>query len=132
MDSSKYGQVIPEFIRKLLLDSEFTILGPGDQTRSFCYISDLIDMTILAANKVDDEVLNIGSEQETQIIELGRILHELAGRKYHLKLLPPRQGDPKRRLPNTSKAKALLGYKPKTDLRTGLETTLEWYQKRLK
>jgi len=131
MDSSKYGQVIPEFIRKVLLDPEFTIIGSGKQTRSFCYISDNINMTVQAANEVDDEVLNIGSEQEIEINELGRILHELAGRQYEFKLLPSRQGDPPRRLPDTSKARALLGYEPKTQLRNGLRKTLEWYQKRI-
>ncbi|MBI4286107.1 MAG: NAD-dependent epimerase/dehydratase family protein [Chloroflexi bacterium] len=131
MDSSKYGQVIPEFIRKMLLEPEFTIIAPGTQTRSFCYISDLIDFTVLAAMKVDNDVLNLGSEHEITMIELARVLHELAGRPFSYRLLSPRVGDPKRRLPDTSRARAMLGYQPKTDLRSGLKLTLDWYQNRL-
>ncbi len=132
MDSSRYGQVIPEFIRKMLLEAEFTIIAPGTQTRCFCYVSDLIDMMVLAAEKVNDDVLNIGNDKEVSMIELGKTLHEVAGKEFSYRLLPPREGDPMRRQPDISKAKGLLDYSPKTDLKIGLEKTLDWYRKRLK
>lgn len=127
MDSSRYGQVIPEFIRKMLLEPEFTIIGSGEQTRCFCYISDLIDMMVLAQRLVDNNVINIGSDREITMMELGRVLHEIAGREYKYRRLPPRQGDPPRRQPDIRKMKALLEYTPATDLAIGLRSTLEWY-----
>lgn len=126
MDTSGYGQVVPEFIRKLS-EPQFTIIGDGKQTRSFCYIDDLIEMTVRAAKKVKNDILNIGNDEEIEILKLARILHELAGKKFRYKLLPPRAGDPRRRVPDITKAKKLLRYAPETDIRTGLERTLEWY-----
>lgn len=128
MDTSEYGQVIPEFIRKLS-EPEFTIIGDGKQTRSFCYIDDTIEMTIRAAEKMKNDVLNIGNDEEIEILELARLLHELGGREFRYNLLPPRAGDPRRRVPEITKAKKLLGYEPKIGIKTGLDLTLEWYKK---
>lgn len=126
MDTSEYGQVIPEFIRKLS-EPKFTIIGNGKQTRSFCYVDDLVEMTVRAVKSVKNEIINIGNDEEIEILEMARLVHELAGRKFEYKLLPPRKGDPKRRVPDISKMKKLLGYKPKIDIRTGLELMLDSY-----
>jgi UDP-glucuronate decarboxylase len=88
-------------------------------------------MMVMAGERVSDEVLNLGSDKEVSMLELGRILHEIAGRKYNYTLLPPRESDPMRRQPDTGKMKSLLNYTPKTDLKTGLELTLKWYETRL-
>lgn len=130
MDTSEYGQVIPEFIRKILLEKEFAIIGPGTQTRSFCYIDDCTEMIVKAGETVNDEILNVGNNQEIEILQVGKFLHELIGRDFNFKLLHPRQGDPKRRVPDISKAKKMLGYTPKVDLMNGLKLTLEWYKKK--
>jgi nucleoside-diphosphate-sugar epimerase len=129
MDSSEYGQVIPEFIRKVLLEPEFTIIGPGTQTRSFCYIDDNIEMTLRAFRTVDNEVLNIGNNEEISILDLARILHEIVGRDFKYRLLPPREGDPARRVPTIKKVVSLTGYHPKISLKEGLMKTIEWYKK---
>ncbi len=127
MDTSKYGQVIPEFIRKIFFEKEFTIIGPGTQTRSFCYIDDHIEMTMRLIAAVRDEIVNVGNDEEVTILELARLLHEIVGKKFEYKLLPPRPGDPMRRLPSIEKAVGLTGYRPRVSLREGLYRTVKWY-----
>jgi len=124
MDTSEYGQVVPEFIRKLH-EPQFTIIGDGKQTRSFCYIDDLIEMTVRAVRKVDNDILNLGNDKETEILELAKILHKLVNKKFKFKMLPPRKGDPQRRVPDITKAKKLLKYKPKITLESGLKRMLK-------
>jgi len=130
MDTSKYGQVIPEFIRKLFYDREFTIIGPGTQTRSFCYITDNVELTFRAMLKVDNEILNVGNDKEVTILELAKIMHEIVGRKFEPKILPPRPGDPMRRVPDIRKIVSLTGYRPMVSLREGLRNTIKWYAER--
>jgi len=130
MDTSEYGQVIPEFIRKVLLEKEFTMIAPGTQTRSFCYIDDNIEFTIRAVKKVNNDILNIGNDEEVRIIDLAKLIHEILGKDFKYKLLPPRPGDPMRRLPNIEKAIRLTGYKPQVPLREGIKRTIKWYVKK--
>jgi nucleoside-diphosphate-sugar epimerase len=130
MDSSEYGQVIPEFIRKVLLGPEFTIIGPGTQIRSFCYIDDNIEMSLRAFRTIDNEELNIGNDEEISIMDLARILHEILGRDFKYRVLPPREGDPTRRVPSIKKVVSLTGYHPKISLKEGLMKTIEWYKKK--
>ena len=130
MDTSEYGQVIPEFIRKALLSEKFTIIGPGTQTRSFCYIDDNIEFTVRAFKDINNTILNLGSNEEIQIIELAKLIHELIGREFKYTLLPPRLGDPKRRVPDISKIISLTNYKPKISLREGLIRTISWYKEK--
>ena len=129
MDTSRYGQVIPEFIRKVFFDKEFTIIGPGTQTRSFCFIEDNIEMTIRAFKKINNDIINIGNNEEITILDLARKIHELVGREFRYKLLPPRVGDVMRRVPDISKVVKLTGYKPKISLEEGLIRTIRWYKK---
>ncbi len=130
MDTSNYGQVIPEFIRKLLLEPEFTIIGDGNQTRSFCYVDDIVELIIRAARSVDNDTLNLGNPQEITILNLARRLHQIEAKEFKYRLLPSRAGDSQRRLPDVTKAKKLLGYEPRKDIEEGLRLTLNWYKKR--
>ncbi|MHA1747284.1 MAG: NAD-dependent epimerase/dehydratase family protein, partial [Promethearchaeota archaeon] len=132
MDTSEYGQVIPEFIRKIFFEKDFTIIGPGTQTRSFCYIDDNIEFTIRAFRKCNNLILNIGNDEEIQIIELARLMHEIVGKPFNYVLLPPRLGDPKRRVPDITKAIKLTGYKPRISLQDGLRKTISWYMRKWK
>ncbi len=129
MDSSEYGQVIPEFIRKIFVEPEFTIIGPGTQTRSFCYVDDNIEMTFKAFKKINNEIFNVGNDEEISIIELAKIMHEIVGKEFKYKLLPPREGDPNRRVPNINKLVSKIGYRPQVSLKEGLIKTIEWYKK---
>jgi len=130
MDTSEYGQVIPEFIRKILKEDKFTIIGPGTQTRSFCYIDDFVEMTIRLLEH-RNVIVNVGNPEEIKIIDLARLLHEIAGKEFEYKLLPPRRGDIMRRVPDISKLIKLTGYRPRISLKEGLKRTFRWYQSRL-
>jgi len=129
MDTSKYGQVIPEFIRKILVEPEFEIIGSGTQTRSFCYIEDNIEMTLKAFDSIKNEILNIGNNYEVKILDLAQIMHEILGKKFKYKLLSPREGDPLRRVPNIEKFLSMTGCRPKISLKEGLERTIDWYRR---
>ncbi|MCX7953518.1 MAG: SDR family NAD-dependent epimerase/dehydratase, partial [Deltaproteobacteria bacterium] len=90
-------------------------------TRSFCYVSDLIDGIIrIARHNTEFEVLNLGNDEEYSIIELAKTILELTGCKNNIIHLPPQIDDPVRRKPDISKARRLLDWHPKVDLRSGL------------
>jgi nucleoside-diphosphate-sugar epimerase len=127
MDSSSYGQVIPEFVRKLFFDREFTIIGDGSQRRSFCYVSDNVEFALRAFEKVDDETLNVGDSREVSVLELAELMHGIIGRAFSYKCLEGRRGDIKRRSPDVSKIKSLTGFAPQVSLEDGLRMTLECY-----
>lgn len=128
MDTSEYGQVIPEFIRKVLLENHFTIIGDGKQTRSFLYVEDHVEYAIkLVETKRYDEVYNIGSEEEITILDLARMIHEITGKDFNPIFLSPRPHDRVKRRPNTTKIRRVTRYTPRTNLREGLIKTICWY-----
>ncbi len=129
MDTSEYGQVIPELIRKLFFDEVFTIIGPGTQTRSFCYVDDHVRLVMKLVEKCRNDVFNVGSDEEVTILELAKILHELVGRPFKPKILPPRPGDRMRRRPDISKLIRAVDDKPRIGLREGLKLTINYYIK---
>ena len=118
-----YGRAVSRFVKQALTNEPITIYGDGTRTRSFCCISDTITcLMLLAVNeKAKGEVVNIGSAQETTILQLAKKIKQLTKNKskltYHL--LP--KDCPKRRCPDTSKMKELLGWKPKTGLKEGFK-----------
>jgi nucleoside-diphosphate-sugar epimerase len=128
MDSSEYGQVVPEFIRKAIEEDEFTIIGDGRQVRSFCYIDDLVEL-IMRLCRLESGVFNVGCSEPTSIEELARLVHEIVGRKFQPRYLPGRPGDVLRRQPSIEKAVRATGYEPRVSLREGLERTVEWYMR---
>ena len=129
MDTSEYGQVIPEFIRKLFFDDVFTIIGPGTQTRSFCYVDDHVRLVMKLIDRCRNDVFNVGSDEEVTIMELAKVLHELVGKPFKPKILPSRPGDRMRRRPDISKLINAVDDRPKVDLREGLKLTLNYYIK---
>jgi len=128
-----YGRVIPIFITQALKNEALTIHGDGTQTRSFTYITDWLDATLLMLSKKEarNQVLNVGSDTETRIIDLAKIIINLTGSRSDLRFLPKRQDDPRRRRPNIAKARHILGRTPKTGLEQGLKNTIEWFESRL-
>jgi len=117
------GRVVIEFVQAALANKPFSIFGDGKQTRSFCYISDMVDGLIAAMEKGDKgEVYNLGNPNEFTILELAQKIKELTGSTSdveHTSPLP--EDDPKQRCPDVSKAKQKLGWEPKVDLREGLK-----------
>lgn len=128
MDTSKYGQVIPEFIHKMFNDDQFTIIGNGEHTRSFCYVTDHTRLVRKLAENVSNEIVNLGINVEITINDLARIIHELEGKKFKPKYLPPREYDHKRRCPDISKLKKLINDYPKITLEEGLNKTIKSYK----
>jgi dTDP-glucose 4,6-dehydratase len=119
------GRVVTNFIRQALQRQPLTIQGDGTQTRSFQYISDLID-GIMALLEVDYPLpVNLGNPQERSVLELARLVQELAGTDCPLEFVPRAQDDPQRRCPDISLARRLLLWEPRVDLREGLLRTLE-------
>ena len=110
MDASKYGQVIPEFIRKALDDTPFSIIGDGSQTRSFCHVDDHVRMVLDAVVHPDGiGVLNIGNDEEITIEQLAHVVLEAVKRPFEVENLPLRANDPPRRAPDCSRIKSISG-----------------------
>ncbi len=125
-----WDHVIPEFCRRLVLGNEFVIEGSGEETRSFCYIDDIVEGIYLAATKgIGNQIFNLGNDtEEIRIIDLARKLSKVAGIEITPSFTAKKEGGTDRRLPDISKARGLLGYEPKVPLDEGLQKTFEWYQ----
>jgi len=127
------GRVVPNFIVQALRREPLTVYGDGQQTRSFLYVADQIEglLQLLAAPGANGEVVNIGNPEERTILEFARIVSELCGSEYRIehRELPP--DDPSRRCPDITKARALLGWEPKTPLHEGLAQTAAYFRRML-
>lgn len=126
--TSLYGRVIIKFIYQALNNLPITVYGDGKQTRSFCYITDQIIglFKLLLKDSLDGKVINIGSDEEIRIIDLAKKVKKLTNSKSKIVFLPLPPDDPKRRRPDITKAKKLLGFKPMVKLDEGLKRTIEW------
>lgn len=127
---TEYGQVVSIFIKNALEGKSPVVHGDGEQTRSFTYIDDAIDATIKASEsgKANGEALNIGMQKETTINELAQKVLKVCNSDLSIEHDEELAGDCKRRCPDTSKIKELIGWEAKTDLGTGLEKTVEWFK----
>jgi len=126
------GRVVSNFIGQALTNKPITIYGEGQQTRSFQYVSDLVDGITKLMGVEHHLPVNLGNPEEKTVMELATIIKELTGSKSEIIKKPLPVDDPKRRLPDTTKAKALIGWNPKKDLVEGLTETIEWYRQELK
>jgi len=124
------GRVISNFIAQALANEPLTIYGKGDQTRSFCYVDDLVEGILRLSRSEEHFPVNIGNPNEFTILECAREVLELIGSKSELRYLPMPEDDPTRRCPDIAKAKALLGWEPKTNLRQGLIKTIEYFRRK--
>jgi UDP-glucuronate decarboxylase len=123
------GRVVSNFIRQALLGEPITLYGNGTQTRSFCYVSDLIDGLIRLMQTADDVTgpINLGNPSEHTIAELAEKIVELTGSRSEIKYLPLPQDDPKRRRPDIGLAASTLGWQPTVELDAGLRRTIEYF-----
>jgi len=125
------GRVIPNFIGQILQGKSLTIYGDGKQTRSFCYISDLIK-GITKIMEVDYHLpVNLGNPVEFTILQLAEIVQKITGIKTQIEFLPPLEDDPKQRRPDISKVKELLKWEPVVPLEEGLKKTIQYFQNKL-
>ena len=123
------GRVVSNFIVQALMSEPITIFGDGSQTRSFCYISDMVDALIMLMNTPDSFIgpINLGNPDEFTILELAEFILELTNSNSEIVFKPLPQDDPVRRQPNISLAKEKLGWSPKVKLREGLIETITYF-----
>ena len=125
------GRAVPTFIPQALRGEEITIFGDGHQTRSFTYISDLVDGVIRLMRSDINDPVNVGNPHEMTIEEIARTIIRMTGSSSTLVYRPLPTDDPKVRQPDITKARTLLGWEPKVDLATGLEQTIAYFRKKL-
>ena len=125
------GRVVPNFITQALKNEPITVYGEGKQTRSFCYIDDLIEgiFKISIAENLAGEVINLGNPEEYKIIDFAQIIKELTDSKSPIVFKPLPQDDPKQRKPDISRIKTTLQWEPKISLKEGLKKTINWFKK---
>jgi dTDP-glucose 4,6-dehydratase len=121
------GRVVPAFITQALSGEPLTVFGNGSQTRSFCYISDLVDGIMHLVDSQTCEPVNIGNPSEISIIDFAQLVLSLTGSKSKVVFKPLPEDDPKVRRPDISIAKSSLGWKPKIGLEEGLKKTIQWF-----
>ncbi len=122
------GRVVPAFIGQALRGEPLTVFGDGSQTRSFCYVSDLIDGIYRLSQSDFHEPVNIGNPDEFTILDFAKLVLKLTGSKSEIVYKPLPVDDPKQRRPDISRAKKLLGWKPKIQLEAGLRQTIEFFR----
>jgi nucleoside-diphosphate-sugar epimerase len=124
------GRVISNFISQALSNSPITIYGEGQQTRSFCYISDMVAGLVLAmfSEHTKGEVINLGNPDERSITEIANLIKELTDSSSQIVKEPLPQDDPKERKPDISKAQRVLNWSPKVGLSEGLQKTVEYFK----
>ncbi|MDD4938592.1 MAG: SDR family oxidoreductase [Candidatus Omnitrophica bacterium] len=121
------GRVIPNFIYQIKIDKPITVYGRGKQTRSFCYVSDLIEGIFRLMSESFNEPVNLGNPKEFTIYELAKLILRLTKSKSRIVFRPLPEDDPKQRKPDIARAKRLLSWQPKIGLEQGLKSTIEWF-----
>jgi dTDP-glucose 4,6-dehydratase len=127
----KDGRAVPTFIAQALRGEDVTIFGSGAQTRSFCYISDLVDGILRLADSSVNEPVNIGNPHELSIEQIARVIIRMTGSSSRLVQKPLPTDDPKVRKPDITRARTLLGWEPKVPLEEGLTSTIEYFRKKI-
>jgi dTDP-glucose 4,6-dehydratase len=125
------GRAVPTFIAQALRNEDVTIFGSGAQTRSFCYISDLVaGIRKLMASSTTDPV-NIGNPHEMSIEDIARLIIRMTGSKSRVVFKPLPTDDPKVRRPDITRARSVLGWEPKVGLEEGLTSTIEYFRRKM-
>lgn len=126
------GRVVPNFIGQALRGDPITVYGDGKQTRSFCYVSDLIEGFWRLVNSEQSGPINIGNPTERTMLEFAQEIKRLTNSRSEIVFEPLKTADdPKQRKPDITKARALLGWEPKVSLEEGLKQTIHYFQQRL-
>ena len=122
------GRAIPNFISQALKNEPLTAFGDGSQTRSFCYVSDLVSGIVKLLASKDHGPINLGNPNEMTILELAKAVIKLTGSKSQIGFKSLPQDDPKVRQPDITRARTVLGWEPKVDLQTGLKKTIAYFK----
>ena len=127
------GRVVSNFIMQALNGDPITLYGNGEQTRSFCYMDDLIEGFIKMMDNTSDDVIgpiNLGNPKEFTIAELAQTVIKMTGSKSKIIQQPLPMDDPKQRQPDISKARKLLDWEPRIELEEGIEKTIDYFKSR--
>jgi len=129
------GRVVPNFIRQAILGEPVTVYDDGSRTRSFCYVSDLVEGMVNLLMSAEVYPVNLGNPREMTILEFARKVLEVTGSQSEIVFVHPRdertKDDPMVRQPDISKARQVLGWEPVVSLEEGLARTVDWFRKRL-
>lgn len=126
------GRVVPAFIPQALKEEPLTVFGDGSQTRSFCYVSDLVEGIYKLMESNCHSPVNLGNPDEMTIMEFAKKIIEITGSKSPIVCQPLPTDDPKQRRPDITKAKELLDWQPKVGFEEGITKTVNWFKKRLR
>lgn len=126
------GRVVSTFIRQSLRSEPFTIFGDGTQTRSFCYIDDLVQGIVAMGNSSQTGPINLGNPRENTLLELAKMVTTIVGGSGKINFLPLPEDDPRQRNPDISRAINILGWEPEVTLESGIKQTANWMEKLLK
>jgi dTDP-glucose 4,6-dehydratase len=124
----KDGRVVPAFLDQALQGQPLTIFGDGTQTRSFCYVSDMVDGLVRLASSDERFPVNLGNPVELTILEFAERIRGLMSEKLPIVFEPLPEDDPQKRRPDITKAKRVLGWEPKVNLEDGLRETVEYFK----
>lgn len=125
------GRVVPNFVGQALRGEPLTVFGDGKQTRSFCYVSDLVDGIYRLLLSDEKEPVNIGNPSEMTIGDFAEVINRLTGNPAGVIYDPLPVDDPKQRKPDIGKAKRLLGWEPKVGLEAGMQSTIQYFAEKL-
>ena len=126
------GRAVPTFIAQALRGEDVTIFGSGGQTRSFCYITDLVDGILRLMASSENDPVNIGNPHEMSIEDVARLIIQMTGSSSDVVFKPLPTDDPKVRRPDITRARTLLGWEPTVTLDQGLTSTIEYFRKKMK
>src|SRR5919108_2196791 len=127
------GRVVPAFVSQAIRGEDFTVFGDGTQTRSFCYVDDLVEGMIALWQRGDAVPVNLGNPDEFTLLELADVVRRVAGGGGKVRSVRPLpENDPRQRRPDISRAWSLLRWKPRVSLEEGLPPTIAWFRQQLK
>jgi dTDP-glucose 4,6-dehydratase len=122
------GRVVPAFISQALRNEPLTVFGDGSQTRSFCYVSDLIDGIYRLLMSDEVQPTNIGNPSEMTVLQFAQVIQKLTGTNAPIEFRPLPEDDPKIRRPDITKARTILGWEPRVPLEEGIGRTIEYFR----
>jgi dTDP-glucose 4,6-dehydratase len=125
------GRAIPSFVTQALRGEDISVFGDGSQTRSFCFVSDLVEGIYRVLMAGETRPVNLGNPRELTVLELAREIVQLTESRSKIVFTPLPQDDPKRRQPDISRARQLCGWEPKVDFAVGLRETISYFRERL-
>jgi dTDP-glucose 4,6-dehydratase len=125
------GRVVPNFVGQALRQEPLTVYGDGSQTRSFCYVADLVEGIVRLLHSDEHYPVNLGNPREIAIRDFAELINRITGNPAGIRFVPQgrTQGDPQRRQPDIGKARQVLGWEPKVEVEEGLQFTIEHFRK---